>query len=99
MTKADIAKELYERNHKWLSRNKASNIVELLIETLKENLAEGKMVKIAGFGTFTIQKKGARIGRNPRTREEVLIAPRKVVTFKASNQFKAVVEKYADLIN
>ena len=92
MTKADIAKELYERNYKWLSRNQATDMVELLIDTLKENLAEGKMIKIAGFGTFTVRKKGERIGRNPRTREEVLIPPRKVVTFKASSQFKAVVE-------
>ena len=93
MTKADIAKELYERNHKWLSRNEASDMVELLIDTLKENLAEGKMVKIAGFGTFTVRKKGARIGRNIKTREEVPIPARKVVTFKPSNHFKALVEK------
>ena len=93
MTKANIAKKLYERNYKWLSRNQATDMVELLIDTLKENLAEGKMIKIAGFGTFTVRKKGERIGRNPRTREEVLIAPRKVVTFKASKQFKAVVEE------
>ena len=93
MTKADIAKELYERNYKWLSRNEASDMVELLIETLKDNLAEGKMVKIAGFGTFTVRKKGARIGRNIKTREEVTIPPRKVVTFKPSQHFKAVVEK------
>ena len=93
MTKADIAKELYERNYKWLSRNEASDMVELLIDTLKDNLAEGKMVKIASFGTFIVRKKGERIGRNPRTRDKVPIPPRKVVTFKASNQFKAVVEK------
>ena len=93
MTKADIVKKLYERNYKWLSRNEASDMVELLIDTLKENLAEGEMIKIAGFGTFTVRKKGERIGRNPRTREEVTIAPRKVVTFKASSQLKAVVEK------
>ena len=92
MTKADIAKELYERNYKWLSRNEASDMVELLIDTLKEHLAEGETVKIAGFGTFTVRKKGERMGRNPRTREEVPIPPRKVVTFKASNQFKAIVE-------
>ena len=93
MTKADIAKELYERNYKWLSRNEASDMVELLIDTLKDNLAEGKMVKIASLGTFIVRKKGERIGRNPRTRDKVPIPPRKVVTFKASNQFKAVVEK------
>ena len=93
MTKADIAKELYERNYKWLSRNEASDMVELLIDTLKEHLAEGETVKIAGFGTFTVRKKGERMGRNPRTREEVPISPRKVVTFKANSQLKAVVEK------
>ena len=93
MTKADITKELYERNYKWLSRNEASDMVELLIDTLKENLAEGEMVKISGFGTFTVRKKGARIGRNIKTREEVPIAPRKVVTFKPSQHFKAIVEK------
>ena len=52
MTKVDIAKELYERNYKWLSRNEASDMVELLIDTLKENLAEGETVKISGFGTL-----------------------------------------------
>ena len=93
MTKADIAKELYERNHKWLSRNEASDMVELLVDTLKEHLAEGETIKIAGFGTFTVRKKGERMGRNPRTREEIPIPRRKVVTFKASNQLKAVVEK------
>jgi integration host factor subunit alpha len=93
MTKADIAKELYERNHKWLSRNEASDMVELLIDTLKEHLAEGETIKISGFGTFTVRKKGERIGRNPRTRDKVPIPPRKVVTFKASNQFKELVEE------
>ena len=85
-------KELYERNYKWLSRNQATDMVEVLIDTLKENLADGKTVKIAGFGTFIVRKKGERMGRNPRTREEIPIAPRKVMTFKASNQFKEVVE-------
>jgi integration host factor subunit alpha len=93
MTKADIAKELFERNYKWLSRNEASDMVELLIDTLKDNLAEGETVKIAGFGTFIVRKKEERMGRNPKTREKVLIPPRKVVTFKASSQFKDLVEK------
>ena len=59
----------------------------------KEDFADGKTVKIAGFGTFIVRKKGARKGRNLKTGEEIPIAPRKVVTFKASNQFKAMVEK------
>jgi len=93
MTKADIVKELYERNYKWLSRMEASDMVELLIDTLKENLADGKTVKIAGFGTFIVRKKGARKGRNLKTGEEIPIAPRKVVTFKPSQQLKAMMEK------
>ena len=93
MTKADIVKELYERNYKWLSRMEASDMVELLIDTLKENLADGKTVKIAGFGTFIVRKKGARKGRNLKTGEEIPIAPRKVVTFKPSQQLKEMVEK------
>jgi integration host factor subunit alpha len=93
MTKADIAKELYEKNYNWLSRKEASDMVELLIGSLKENLADGKIVKIAGFGTFIVRKKAERKGRNLKTGEEIPIAPRKVVTFKASNQFKAMVEK------
>jgi integration host factor subunit alpha len=93
MTKADIAKELYERNYKWLSRIEAITMVELLIDTLKENLADGKMIKIAGFGTFIVRKKAERKGRNLKTGEEIPIAPRKVVTFKPSQQLKAVVEK------
>jgi integration host factor subunit alpha len=93
MTKADIAKELYERNYKWLSRNEVSDMVELLVDSLRENLAEGKMIKIPGFGTFIVRKKGERKGRNIKTGEEIPIAPRRVVTFKASQQLKTMVEK------
>ena len=93
MTKADIAKELYERNHKWISRNEAINMVELLIDTLKENLADGKTIKIAGFGTFIVRKKGERKGRNLKTGEEIPIVPRKVVSFKTSQQLKEMAEK------
>ena len=74
-------------------QKRTSDMVELLIDTLKENLADGKMVKIPGFGTFIVRKKGARIGRNITTGEEIPIAPRKVVTFKPSQQFKDAVEK------
>jgi integration host factor subunit alpha len=91
MTKADIAKEIHKRNG--LSRAESTDMVELVIETLKANLAEGKTVKIAGFGTFIVRKKGERKGRNIKTGEEIPISPRRVVTFKASQQFKSMVEK------
>jgi integration host factor subunit alpha len=91
MTKADIAKEIHEKN--CLSRAESADMVELVIETLKANLAEGKTVKIAGFGTFLVRKKGERKGRNLKIGEEIAISPRRVVTFKASQQLKAMVEK------
>jgi integration host factor subunit alpha len=91
MTKADIVKEIHERNG--LSRAESADMVELVVETLKANLAEGKTVKIAGFGTFLVRKKGERKGRNLKTGEEISISPRRVVTFKASPQLKAMVEK------
>lgn len=91
MTKADLTKELHDKNG--LSRAESVHMVELIIETIKANLAEGKTVKIAGFGTFTVRKKGERKGRIIKTGEEITITPRKVVTFRASNQFKNMVEK------
>ncbi len=90
MTKADMAQVIHERNG--LSRAESAEMVELVIETLKANLAEGKTVKVAGFGTFIVRKKGERKGRNLKTGEEIAISPRRVVTFKASQQLKAMVE-------
>jgi integration host factor subunit alpha len=90
MTKADLANEVYQKVG--ISRVEASDMVELLLETLKATLAEGETVKIAGFGTFLVRKKGARKGRNIKTGEEIPIAPKKVVTFRPSLQFKAMVE-------
>ena len=92
MTKEDLVNEIFRKDI-GLSRVKSAAMVELVIETLKEFLAEGNTVKLAGFGTFTVRSKGERTGRNPRTKEEVPIPPRKVVTFRASKQFKAMVEK------
>jgi integration host factor subunit alpha len=89
MTKADIAKEVYEKTE--LSRNDAVHMVELIVEALKTALSDGETVKIAGFGTFIVRKTGARKGRNLKTGEEIPIAPRRVVTFKASQKFKSMV--------
>ena len=93
MTKADLAQELYEKNYKWLSRKEATDMVELLIHTLKEILTDGKTVKIAGFGAFIVRKKAERKGRNLKTGEEIPIVPRKVVSFKTSQQLKEMAEK------
>ena len=68
-------------------------MVELLFDTLKNTLSKGETVKISSFGTFLVRKTGARKGRNLKTGEEVPIDPRKVVTFKPSLKFKAMIEK------
>jgi integration host factor subunit alpha len=91
MTKADIVDRLCERVG--LPRSEAVEMVELLFSTMKGILSEGESVKITGFGTFLVRKKGTRKGRNPQTGEEIQIQQRRVVTFKPSQQFKALVEK------
>lgn len=91
MTKADLADRIYEKVG--LPKKEAAEIIETLFESMKSILSEGESIKIAGFGTFLVRKKGARKGRNPKTGVEIEISQRKVVTFKPSLQFKAVVEK------
>ncbi len=91
MTKADLVGRLCERVG--LPKNEAVEMVELLFDSMKGILSEGESVKITGFGTFLVRKKGTRKGRNPKTGEEIQIEQRRVVTFKPSQQFKDIVEK------
>ncbi|MBI4844175.1 MAG: integration host factor subunit alpha [Nitrospirae bacterium] len=91
MTKADLADKIYEEVG--LSKKEAAGIVELLFNSMKNILSEGESIKITGFGTFLVRKKGSRRGRNPKTGEEIQIEQRRVVTFKPSLQFKSLVEK------
>lgn len=73
MTKADIVKQVFE--NVGLPKNEAQEIVEVIFNTLKQTLVAGESVKLSGFGTFTSKKKTARIGRNPKTKAEVMIPP------------------------
>ncbi|MBI4682058.1 MAG: integration host factor subunit alpha [Nitrospirae bacterium] len=91
MTKADLSDKLYEKVG--LPKKEATTIVETLFESMKNILAEGESIKITGFGTFLVRKKGSRKGRNPKTGTELEIEQRRVVTFKPSLQFKSLVEK------
>jgi len=68
-------------------------IVEATIEEICRALETGEMVKLRGFGTFTVRSKRPRVGRNPKTGEEIPISARRVVTFHASQKLKAMVEK------
>ena len=78
--------ELYDAVYQkvGLSRTESSAFVELVLEEIKDSIARGETVKLSSFGTFTVRKKGQRMGRNPKTGAEVPISPRRVVIFKAS---------------
>ena len=89
MRKADIANEIYEQIG--LSKKEAAEIIETILETLKEVLEKGETIKIAGFGNFVVRSKRARKGRNPKTGKEIGITPRRVVTFRPSQVFKKYV--------
>lgn len=91
MTKADLADKVYEKVG--LSRKEAVEMIETLFSSMKSILSEGESIKITGFGTFLVRKKSSRRGRNPKTGEEMEITARKVITFKPSLEFKAVVQK------
>jgi integration host factor subunit alpha len=91
MTKADLVEIVFEKVG--LSKKEAQDIIEIIFDTIKQSFQDGESVKIPGFGTFNVRKKASRRGRNPQTGEELEISPRRVLTFKASNQLKAEIEK------
>lgn len=91
MTKADLVDSIFEKVG--LSKKEAQDIVEILFDIMKQTFAEGESVKISGFGTFHVRKKMSRRGRNPKTGDELEITPRRVITFKISNQLKDEIEK------
>ena len=86
MTKADIARIVYER-HGGISNREAARLVEIIFECIKSRLGDGEKVQITGFGTFVIRNKKERRGRNPQTGEEMVIRPRRSVTFRPSKLF------------
>lgn len=86
ITRADLAEALYEEVG--LSRNESTELVEGVIDEVMEALINGEHVKLSSFGSFMIKEKGERVGRNPKTGVEVMIDPRKVLTFKASHVLK-----------
>ena len=87
LTKADIANRIHEQVG--LPKQHSLSCVETTFERILEALEEGNSVKVSGFGVFEVRQKKGRVGRNPKTLTEVKIRPRKVVTFRLSNLFKA----------
>ena len=88
LTKADLVDRVYDRVG--CSKKEATELVEAVFEIIKGRLEGGDKVKISGFGNFVVSEKRPRRGRNPQTGEEIVISGRRVMTFKASQVLKAV---------
>ena len=91
LTRADLADVVHRRLG--LSRAESAGVVERVLHHMCHALSEGKNVKVSGFGTFILRDKGQRVGRNPKTGVEVPIAPRRVMTFRASQIMRDRVAK------
>lgn len=86
LTRADLAEAIH--NDVGLSRADSAHMVERVLDHMCDALAEGQNVKISGFGSFVLRDKAERVGRNPKTGVEVPIAPRRVLTFRASQMMR-----------
>jgi len=86
LTRADLAEAVFQKVG--LPRNESAEIVELVLREIVASLERGKTVKLSSFGSFGIRDKGERVGRNPKTGQEVPITPRRVLVFRASNIMK-----------
>ncbi len=86
ITRAQLGEAVYQEVG--LSRNESAELLEAVLSQVSDALALGETVKISSFGTFSVRQKGQRIGRNPKTGEEVPILPRKVLVFRPSQVLK-----------
>src|SRR6266481_5771559 len=86
VTRARLSEAVYQEVG--LSRNESAELVESVIAEIAGALERGEMVKISSFGSFAVRQKGQRIGRNPKTGQEVPISPRRVLVFRASHALK-----------
>ena len=86
LTKAEINKSI--QNQFGLPQNKSTEIFESFLEIIKASLENGEDVMISGFGKFCVNEKNERKGRNPKTGESIMLAPRKVVTFRYSSRLR-----------
>ncbi len=86
VTRADLCEAVYQKVG--LSRTESAELVEQVLAEISASLESGESVKLSSFGSFVVRSKGERIGRNPKTGEEVPISPRRVMVFKPSNVLK-----------
>ena len=86
LTRMDLSEAVFKEVG--LSRNESAELVESLLNHMSDAWTKGEQVKISSFGTFSVRDKTARVGRNPKTGEEVPITPRRVLTFRPSHLMK-----------
>lgn len=86
VTRADLCEAVYRKLG--LSRTESAELVNLVLTEICDCLARGESLKVSSFGTFDVREKRERMGRNPKTGEQVPIEPRRVMVFRASNVLK-----------
>ena len=92
LTKADMVERLYDELG--LNKREAKDLVEMFFDELRLALAQGQEVKLSGFGNFQLRDKSERPGRNPKTGLIIPVSARRVVTFRAGQKLKSLVEGY-----
>ncbi len=96
ITRAQLSEAVYQEVG--LSRNESATLVESILDEITEALGRGEMVKISSFGSFQVRSKSERMGRNPRTGEEVAILARRVLVFRPSHVLKNIInQKLAEI--
>ena len=92
LTKADMVERLYDELG--LNKREAKDLVEMFFDEVRAALAQGEEVKLSGFGNFQLRNKSERPGRNPKTGLVIPVSARRVVTFRAGQKLKSLVEGY-----
>jgi len=91
LTKADIVDNIYYQLD--LPKNRSAKVVDTLLEIIKKTLEDGEDVLIIGFGKFCVKEKRERRGRNPQTREDLMLDARRVVSFRCSGRLRDKVNR------
>ena len=94
LTKKDLINSIYMQIG--FSKKISENILDDIMNIIVQNLKENNKIKISNFGTFSIRNKKKRLGRNPKTKERKIISERTVVLFKASKEFKDLINSKND---
>lgn len=89
LTRADLSEAVHRQIG--LSRSESADLVKSVLDLMSDTLVEGHTVKLSSFGTFMVRSKNGRVGRNPKTGEEVPITPRRVLVFRPSQVMKNVI--------